>query len=112
MEQEQSEDIKNKHNEKLATTQCTLTQVAQLVVPYKFNQLKSDEYFLQFFNSHSFSLGEEVAFQRFISSLQPLYRPLGRTAVKDKLMTTFIAARDKVIRKQSSPDYGPVDLAK
>lgn len=66
---------------------------------FQFDQKKLDQSFLQFIvsNNYSFSLGEDPAFRKFISSLQPLYKPMGRTAVKDKLMTTFIESRDKVI---------------
>lgn len=65
---------------------------------FQFDSEKSHHYFLQFIvaNNHSFSLGKEAAFRLFVASLQPLYRPLSRTSVKDKLMSTFIDARAKV----------------
>ena len=60
---------------------------------------ESHKFFLQFLvsNSHPFTLGEEHAFKLFVASLQPLYKPLSRTQVKDRLMKTFIESRDKVI---------------
>lgn len=52
-------------------------------------------------NNHSFTLGEEPAFRQFISQLQPLYKPLGATAVKDRLMRTYVKMRHLVIEKLS-----------
>jgi hypothetical protein len=75
-----------------------LKQTLKMYIVFQFNSDTSHQLFLQFIvaNNHSFSLGEEHAFRLFVASLQPLYRPLSRISVKDKLMTTFIDARAKV----------------
>ncbi len=56
--------------------------------------------FLEFIvtNSHAFTLREEPAFKKFTSSLQPLYKPLGASALKDRLMRTYVKARHQVIQ--------------
>jgi hypothetical protein len=63
------------------------------------NKTLADQLFLEFIitNNYAFSLGDEPAFRGIIAALQPLYRPIGRVAVKDNLMATFIKARSQMI---------------
>ncbi|XP_057371912.1 uncharacterized protein LOC130692850 [Daphnia carinata] len=55
--------------------------------------------FLEFVvsNNHALTLGEEPLFQKFVSTLQPLYKPLSGTALKDMMMQTYMKTRQQVI---------------
>lgn len=50
-------------------------------------------------NNFALSLGEEPSFRTFVSSIQPLYKPLDATAVNDWVMKTFERLRPKIIAK-------------
>ena len=50
-------------------------------------------------NNHTFSLGEEPAFKKLMSSIQPLYKPLGASALKARLMKTYVKSRYQVIQR-------------
>uniref|UniRef100_A0A0P6EU04 Zinc finger protein n=1 Tax=Daphnia magna TaxID=35525 RepID=A0A0P6EU04_9CRUS len=59
--------------------------------------------FLEFVvtNNLAFTLGEEPLFQKFVSTLQPLYKPLSGTVLKDMLMQTYMKTRQQVIDRLS-----------
>ncbi|KZS05381.1 Uncharacterized protein APZ42_031450 [Daphnia magna] len=62
--------------------------------------------YAKYYNNHGFALGEEAAFRKFTSKLQPLYKFLEASDVKDRLMRTYAKMKQKVIEQ-----LGKIDVA-
>lgn len=79
---------------------ASITLIIIFCLSCKYDVSSANKAFIEFLvcNNHAFTLGEEPAFRKFISKLQPLYRPLGATAVKDRLMQMYVKLRQQVIR--------------
>ncbi|XP_045026734.1 uncharacterized protein LOC123470494 [Daphnia magna] len=95
-----SKPIYTKHPNKIDNTnQSTLDIKGTVVRPFKFNGSIAHEAYVEFIvtNRHAFTLWEEPAFRKFLLLLQPLYKPLGATAVK--IMQAFVELKLQVIPK-------------
>ncbi|KZS00299.1 putative Zinc finger protein, partial [Daphnia magna] len=80
---------------------CTLDIKGTVVRPFKFNGSIAHKAYVEFIvtNSHAFTLGEEPAFRKFLLLLQHLYKPLGATAVKARIMKAFVELKFQVMAK-------------
>ncbi|KAK4037529.1 hypothetical protein OUZ56_029561 [Daphnia magna] len=79
-----SKHLQTKHSTKIGEkNQSKLDVRGYVVKPFEYDVSSANKAFIEFLvcNNHVFTLGEEPAFRKFISKLQPLYRPLGATAV-------------------------------
>jgi hypothetical protein len=69
----------------------------------QFDAEEANRAFLKFVVStnQTFTIGEEPSFQEFVSKLQPLYKPIGGTTIKARLMKTYISMKHVVVEKLS-----------
>ncbi|KAI9560793.1 hypothetical protein GHT06_011745 [Daphnia sinensis] len=96
--------LDSKHTSKIAQPkQSTQNTKGKVMKSFKSDANIAHKAFLEFVvtNNLSFTLGEEPLFQKFVSTLQPLYKPLSGTALKDLLMQTYMKTRQEVIDRLS-----------